>query len=438
MFKQRSFFSWYAHAAIGLALVAGNVQAQSAPAPATTPASPPSMPVIPPSEYSMQKYGWVPSAESERVFQERMASLSAVYRSGKSPGPEWYQPQEPIIGAKPSPLKQVPAAKRTIKHDALEKAEAYARANNSSAFMVWHKGKLQDAHYFGETTENSLLTSFSMHKMIAGIVVGRAIEQGYIKGLDQKVADFVPEYAATGRGEITIRHILHMSGGQTYFDYSNHPDGLVQREYLSPDSERILLEIVKQEVPPGTRYNYGMFDSDMIAIIIERATKMRYADYVSKSLLIPMGGQTGAVFLNRAGGVAKTGCCAFFTADAYLRFAILLAQDGKWNGKRLLPAWWVKETARPSPSNPRWGLHMWLGQPWALRTKITDNPLEPGILATEPYVADDVFLFDGNNNQVIYISPSKQLVVLRTGGRPPRTPEWDNAFLFNTIARGIK
>ena len=54
---------------------------------------------------------------------------------------------------------------------------------------------------------------------------------------------------------------------------------------------------------------------------------------------------------------------------------------------------------------------------------------------SEPYVDEDLFLFDGNSNQVIYIVPSKQLIVLRVGNTPPKDPVWDNAFLPNTISR---
>lgn len=56
---------------------------------------------------------------------------------------------------------------------------------------------------------------------------------------------------------------------------------------------------------------------------------------------------------------------------------------------------------------------------------------------SEPYAADDLFLFDGNSNQVVYVVPSRQLVVLRTGDSPPKEPVWDNTVLPNLILRGL-
>jgi hypothetical protein len=52
-------------------------------------------------------------------------------------------------------------------------------------------------------------------------------------------------------------------------------------------------------------------------------------------------------------------------------------------------------------------------------------------------VDDDLVLFDGNSNQVVYIIPSKELIVLRVGETPPKEPVWDNAFLPNTVSRAL-
>ena len=62
------------------------------------------------------------------------------------------------------------------------------------------------------------------------------------------------------------------------------------------------------------------------------------------------------------------------------------------------------------------------------------------ILHGEPYLAADLYLFDGNANQVVYVVPSQDLVILRTGRPPPRdeTTEWDNSVLPNIILRGIE
>lgn len=60
------------------------------------------------------------------------------------------------------------------------------------------------------------------------------------------------------------------------------------------------------------------------------------------------------------------------------------------------------------------------------------------VLHSEPYLADDLFLFDGNDSQTVSIVPSADLVILRLGIGPTRSAEWDNSMLPNTVLRGIK
>lgn len=120
---------------------------------------------------------------------------------------------------------------------------------------------------------------------------------------------------------------------------------------------------------------------------------------------------------------------------------MLLVQDGRWNGRRLLPAGFTRRMATGTTANPYYGLGVYVAgdytprRGWAgpLRT-----PPAMQVLHSEPYLADDLYLFDGNGNQVMYIAPSEQLVILRTGTGPARPQEWDNSVLPNMLMRGIR
>ena len=87
-------------------------------------------------------------------------------------------------------------------------------------------------------------------------------------------------------------------------------------------------------------------------------------------------------------------------AESFIRLGILMASDGLWEGKRLLPEGWIAETLKPSPANPKWGLHMWIGQPYQKRVRFFPARSQPiGTLHSEPYLADDLYLWDGSGNQ---------------------------------------
>ena len=129
-------------------------------------------------------------------------------------------------------------------------------------------------------------------------------------------------------------------------------------------------------------------------------------------------------------------------AESYLRLAILLMQDGNWERRRLLPEGYVRAMRTATAENPYYGLGVYVPGPYIKRRGFA-NPARDTesrrVLHSEPYLTDDLFLFDGNANQVAFIMPTEQLVVLRVGNDPPRKDgrEWDNSFLPNTLLRGL-
>jgi CubicO group peptidase (beta-lactamase class C family) len=283
-----------------------------------------------------------------------------------------------------------------------------------------------------------------MAKMVVGIVIGRAIAQGHIRSVDQPVSDFITEWKGTDKEGPTIRQFLQNSSGISRFTYNDFkPWSQTMREYLSEHHEDILINETRLDYPPGSEYDYSMITSDVLGLVIERATGQRYADYLGHNLLKPIGATGGTVYVNRPGGLAHTGCCLMLRAESFVRIGALMARDGVWEGIRLLPEGWVQETVTPSPANPHWGLHMWIGKPCVKRLRWFPERSQPvGVMHSECYLADDLFLFDGSGNQAMWIVPSKDLVVLRFGPPPTRRPgepgEFDNSMLPNTIIRGLK
>ena len=379
-----------------------------------------------------------------KTYLDRYFGMAVSQARGLSQQAEWYDPVDKVPGASDQPLPVAAEPDLSIDVAAIDKADTYAKAKDSYGFVVWQGGKLQRASYYQGFDRTRLIASKSMAKMIVGLVIGRAIAEGYIKSVDQPVSDFITEWKNTPKANATVREFLQNSSGISRFSYNSFaPWSQTMREYLGEHHERLLIDETKYEYKPGSEYDYSMITSDMLAIVIERATKQRYAEYVGKSLIQPIGAQGGTVFINRPGGLAHSGCCMMLPAESFIRLGILMASDGMWEGKRILPEGWIAETLKPSPANPKWGLHMWLGQPYQKRVRFFPARSQPiGTLHSEPYLADDLFLWDGSGNQAMWIVPSKQLIVLRFGPTPkPKAGmpgEWDNSLLPNTLLRGLK
>ncbi len=352
-------------------------------------------------------------------------------------GRDVYDTMEAVSGAKPAmPLPQVSSP--SITPQALGAAKAYAEANRSKALLIWRNGALQSADYFAGTNADTPLVSKSLAKPLTAIVIGRAIKLGFIKSLDQPVSDFIQEWKGGPKSPMKIRHLLDMRSGLLGQSVATKPDDILNRAYLAPDHDDILIRQYPLVFPPGTRFDYANAVADLVAIVIERATHERYAKFVSQQVLKPLGAQGGSVWLDRPAGLAHSACCILLPAETWMRLAILLLDDGRRKGERLLPAGYVDAMKTPTPQNPYYGLGVYVAGPYVARRSF-GNPDTPGprVLQSEPYLARDLFLFDGNSDQVIYLIPSQGLIILRLGDSPPKTPEWDNAVLPNIILRGL-
>lgn len=374
--------------------------------------------------------------ELQAQFLERFASLRD--RTSRTGLPA-YDPLQSVPGDTDwRPLPKRPAGERQVAGSALDEATAYAAANRSSALMVWVDGALELEEYFGDTSADTLIVGKSLAKPLGVIAIGRAIEQGFIESLDQAVADFIAPWRGTPKAAITVRQLVGNRSGLLPQGAVSDPDSVMTRAYLHPAHDEVIIHEYPLVDEPGSRYEYSNANSELVAPLIERATGTPYDVWLSREVLEPLGAKGGEIWINRPDGTPHSGCCVLLPAETYLRLGLLLLHDGVWDGRRLLPAGYVNEMRQSTEENPHAGLGVYLGTPYVERR----GPLNPDrdigrILHTEPYLADDLFLFDGNSNQVVYMIPSRRSVILRTGAWPPKEPEWDNSRLANTVLRGL-
>lgn len=372
-------------------------------------------------------------ADSEALYLKRYEE----FFGGGVMGLNAYNPLITLPGAENAPVLPV-QTNPSISQDAIVSAIAYAEQMNSSSLMVWHQGALVSETYFGANARATPIISRSLAKPIASIAIGRALMEGKIDSLDQPVAEFFPEWQNDDRSNILVRHLLDMRTGLLPQGFPNGPEDILNRAYLHPKHDEIIINDYPLVDPPGSRYEYANANSELVAPLIQRATGQAYQDWVSQEILIPIGAPGGEIWLNRPGGTAHSGCCILLPPEAFLRLGILLLQDGVWNGHQLLDPGFVTEMRTPTPQHPHAGMGVYIGGDYIERRGAMnlDRPFGHN-LHSEPYRADDVFLFDGNGHQVGYIIPSAELVILRTGVRPDEGLEWDNAILPNLILDGI-
>lgn len=372
---------------------------------------------------------------SEALYLERYERAAVAAQTGNVAVA--YDFLAPVAGAEER--KPLPRAE-TASFDAstLETTARYAEEMNSSAFIVVKDAEIQAAQYFGETDETTLLVSKSLAKPLSAIAVGRAITEGHIKSLDQKASDFITEWQGTEKDKILIRHLLDMRSGLRKQSPATSPEDVMRRAYLHPCHAEIIINEYPLDHEPGTRYDYSNANSELIAPLIERATGVRYEDWVSEQVLKPIGAPGGEIWLNRPEGTAHSGCCILLPAESWVRLSMLLLQDGAWNGEQILSKSYVAQMRAPTAQNQYAGIAHYIGKTFKEYRGVGNADTNMGMsFHSAPYLADDLVLFDGNSNQVVYFVPSQSLLIARLGARPPKDKTWDNAYLPNLLLQDL-
>ena len=326
---------------------------------------------------------------------------------------------------------------RTITQAALDEAVAYAKEFDSYAVIVVHQGKVQLEWYADGHSADDLTESQSMHKTLMGLFIGIAIEDGYIDSVDDLVSTYIEEWRGDQRGNVSLKHLLQMSSGLGQYPFSLNPFGDDLDWLYSGYTTKALLNMPDAQWAPGSKYEYNNLNSELLGLIIERASGKRYADYLEEKLWRPMGGNRAQVWLDRPDGTAHTSCCLAAPAMDWARFGMMLLGKGEANGNRIVSEAWIDEMITRSPTADHYGYQIWLGYddpPFPVNAGSTQP------IASEPYLAHDTFLTWGRGQQHVWVSPALDLVVLRIGqalGRNPIKPGFDVPKIPNIIVRGI-
>ncbi|MEL6811635.1 MAG: serine hydrolase [Bacteroidota bacterium] len=245
------------------------------------------------------------------------------------------------------------------------------------------------AEGYGTTSQTN---SFSMAKSITSALLGKAIKEGYIKGLDQPLGDFFEQYA---HDKTTVGDLSSMASGLDWQESYTSPFSVTARSYYDDDlAETILNQKVIEE--PGKRYKYLSGNTQLLGMVIEKATNKKLAHYLSESLWKPMGAEQPALWQvdDREHQLAKTYCCIASNARDFARFGKLYKDYGKWNGQQLLDSAFVAKSIYPRfPESPEYGYGFWLSD----------------------HLNKHIFVMRGILGQYVITIPQDELIIVRLG-----------------------
>lgn len=361
---------------------------------------------------------WIadPVVPRNLLFGQPISQPAAVERS---------QPQAIVKGAPGPELARAPA---NFEPTAFAVAENYAASTESVALLIYQSGALRYERYWSGFDRSTRTNPNSMHKPVLALLLGAAIADGYIDSVDDAAAKWLPEWQDDARAQITLRQLLQMSSGLEVPIFGTWKSAKI---LFGSDLVGGVMGLQADKLP-GSEYQYSNANSQLLAIVIERATGMPYAEYLSQRLWQPLGASDAGLWMDREGGMPRGFCCLFATAEDWLRVGKLILDRGQVDGRELVPEAWIAQMVAPSPLNANFGYQIWLGSPAGTERKYNDYTVKA--YHSVPFVVDEVVYIDGFGGQRVYIVPSMELVIVRTG---VSQTDWDDAVLVNSIVRAV-
>jgi CubicO group peptidase (beta-lactamase class C family) len=224
--------------------------------------------------------------------------------------------------------------------------DAYLAGQRAAALVVVHDGKLRLERYGLDFDASGRWTSFSVAKSITSTLLGAAIRDGSIRSLDDKVSEYIPEMKGSAYDDVSIRQLLTMTSGVRWNeDYADPSSDVARFNNHKPepgvDALVSYMRRLPREVPPGTRWNYSTGETNLVGIVLGRATKKPLAAYLSEKIWRPAGMEQQATWLLSKTGQEISGCCIQAATRDFARFGLFILEGARVQGQSIVADGWL-------------------------------------------------------------------------------------------------
>jgi len=284
---------------------------------------------------------------------------------------------------------------------AISDLDGFLERTQTQAFIVIQNDTILYEKYFDGASRDTIVTSFSCAKQWDSALIGAAIDDGYIQSVDDPITDYLPELAERNPAfsKITIYDLLRMSSGIEY-DGLGGLDGDDSKTYYYPDLRKLALKETTIVDSPGSGFLYNNYHPLLLGIILERATGMSVTDYLEARIWQPIGMEfDGSWSLDsETSGFEKMESGINGRAIDFAKFGRLFLNNGNWDGTQVLPTDWIVESTRPDTGSV--GYYPYYKYAWESKTHGE---------------SDYDYYAEGHHGQEIYVSPYKNLIIVRNG-----------------------
>ncbi len=290
--------------------------------------------------------------------------------------------------------------------------EDYLSRNRIAGLLIIKDGEIALERYRFGNTEQTRWVSWSVVKSISSTLLGAAIHDGYIGGLDEPVTKYLPELSRSAYAGVSIRNLLQMASGvgwnETYTDPSSDRRHMLELQIgQHPGTILKFMATLPRVAPPGTRWNYSTGETHVLGALLQAAVKRPLSQYLSEKIWTKLGMETDATWwLESPGGLEVGGSGLSATLRDYGRFGVFVCNGGRAGGEQVVPANWFPDAGLPKRVDGHlvdYGYMWWSFGPQAAA------------------IHQGAFEAIGIFGQTIYINPKQRVVIVVWSARPKPT-----------------
>jgi CubicO group peptidase (beta-lactamase class C family) len=306
--------------------------------------------------------------------------------------------------------------------------EQYLTTFCTTGFLVLKDDRIVFERYLQGRKPSDSLLSASMSKTLLALLMGIAVSEGKL-ALDEHVAAVLPDFKDSAFADATIEDVLRMSSGAAMinsFEPGADSDNQAVNPMIAPRQHvREYLKGKKERAAaPGTEFRYNGAQTALLGLILARRLNTNnLTGYLEEKLWVPMGAEASGYWIKNYHDEEGVQGQFVATLHDYARLGYLVMNQGRVDGKQIIPADWLAKMTelrrdKPQPSHPPYyGLHVWI-----------------------PQAAGGRSMFWGVNGQNIFVDPVARVVIVHTGNSP--RAEFDgNQHLFalrDAIVRSLR
>jgi len=277
---------------------------------------------------------------------------------------------------------------------------------------------LLEEYSLGHSAETQHI-SWSMAKSVVSALTGIALQEGYIKSIDDLVTDYAPELIGTGYEGVTLKNVLQMSSGvefnEDYADFFSDINRFGRTVALGGSFDEFAASL-KRAREPGTFNHYVSIDTHVIGMVLSRATGTSLSQYMQEKLWNKIGSEHDAYWITDDNNVEMALGGLNITLRDYARLGRLYLNKGNWNGEQVVPADWVQRSVTPE------GQHVQPGN-----NPNSSSTFGYGFQWWIPEHPQGDFFAAGIYNQYIYVHPEQNLVIVKLSSNYHFTEAGDNS-----------